>query len=319
MNSILRVLGTTKKYGGDLYEDELTEALSREYRVEAFQPVPPTGKVLGLKKYFLNLLSLSTKNSYDFVLRPMNHAFFMRSVPKQVVIAYHYDCSHCHPLVRIHHFLSLKSLVANKDQIHKLIVISKYWQDYFADLGFKNIELLYCGFDLSQFHVSDQEVSAFRLKYGLEGKKVVYIGNAQKKKGADLVYEALKGTDYFMVTSGNKDIDLPVLNLNLSHREYLCLLKSAGLVITYSQFKEGWNRVAHEAMLMGTPVIGSGLGGMGELLSGGGQSICADPAGLKSLVDQLFGSQEVGRQGQEYARQFTIERFNQRALEIFKS
>ena len=33
-----------------------------------------------------------------------------------------------------------------------------------------------------------------------------------------------------------------------------------------STFKEGWCRVLHEAAIHGTPILGSGLGGMRELL-----------------------------------------------------
>lgn len=321
MSSILRIIGTTKKYGGDLYEDELEAALRMQHSVASFCPVEAgLGKVLGLPKYILNLERIQSLGlEYDYVLRPMNHTFFISPQPKQVVIAYHYDTAFCHPLVKLHHWWGLKSLLASKNNIHKVIVISKYWQEFYSRLGFTNIELLYCGFDLSQFQVTESEVEAFKENHGLVGKKVVYIGNAQRKKGADLVYQALKDADYFLVTSGNKDLELPVLNLNLKHREYLCLLKAAGLVVTYSQFKEGWNRVAHEAMLMGTPVVGSGSGGMGELLTGGGQGICSNHVDLKSMSDRLYGQRDIGFQGYEYAKQFTIERFNARALEIFRS
>ena len=38
------------------------------------------------------------------------------------------------------------------------------------------------------------------------------------------------------------------------------------LAIAMSTFKEGWCRVLHEAAIHGTPILGSGLGGMRELL-----------------------------------------------------
>lgn len=321
MSSILRIIGTTKKYGGDLYEDELEAALQPQHEISTFNPVDPNlGKVAGLPKYIYNLKKIQNLGmDFDYVLRPMNHTFFIGPEPKQVVIAYHYDTAYSHPLVKLHHSWGLKSMIASRNNIHKVIVIAKYWQDFYANLGFKNIELLYCSFDLSQFEIPESEVESFKERYQLNGKKVVYIGNAQKKKGADFVYEALKDTDYFLITSGNSDIDLPVLNLKLKHRDYLCLMKAAGLVVTYSQFKEGWNRVAHEAMLLKTPVIGSGSGGMGELLSGGGQGICSNPADLKKSIDLLYGNKDLGIQGYEFARQFTIEKFNAKALEIFKS
>ena len=62
--------------------------------------------------------------------------------------------------------------------------------------------------------------------------------------------------------------------MKLSFQEYLILLKASTVVLTMSLFKEGWCRVAHEALLLGTPVIGSGAGGMTEVLAQGGGIIC---------------------------------------------
>jgi glycosyltransferase involved in cell wall biosynthesis len=108
-------------------------------------------------------------------------------------------------------------------------------------------------------------------------------------------------------------------NLNLSYGEYLLLLKSSSVVITMSTFKEGWNRTAHEAMLCKTPVVGSGLGGMQELLDGGGQIICEDFSQLREKVLYVLDHPEIGEKGYEFAKQFTIERFNEAWLNLIKN
>lgn len=313
MAKILRILSTTKKYGGDLYEEEMQQALASQHSVELFNPVPTesTSRIQKLPAYIQNLHHIGDKKNYDYVIRALNHVFFMQQEPKQIVIAYHYDTAFCHPLVKMHHYLTLKSLLFAKDKTFRLVVIAQYWADFFQQLGFKNIENIYCGFKKEEFQVSDEEVQKFLQKHQLEGKKLLYIGNSQKKKGAPQVYEALKDSDYFMVTSGNKDVELPLLNLSLNFKDYLCLLKASGAVVTFSQFKEGWNRVAHEAMMLGTPVIGSGLGGMGELLQGGGQIVCSDPRELKKQIDHIYANKDLGLQGKAFAETFTMERFNQ--------
>ena len=82
-----------------------------------------------------------------------------------------------------------------------------------------------------------------------------------------------------------------------------------------SQFEEGWCRVAHEAMLCKTPVIGSGKGGMGELLEGGEQIICPDFKSLRNEVEFLLNNQEKrnqqGEYGYDFVKQFTSERFKE--------
>lgn len=315
MSQILRIISTTKKYGGDLFEDEMEQAFqSAGHLVRGFNPVPEgKGRLNKVPGYLQNLMTISeqAKNS-DYVVRAMNHVFFMESNPKQIVVAYHYDTAYCHPLVKAHHYMTLRSLLGNKNKLSKLVVISKYWQDYFYHLGFKNIETVYCGFDKSEFMVDQNLAADLRNRINPGDKKIVYIGNSQKKKGADKVYAALKERqDILLVTSGNKDVDLPCLNLDLNRKEYLALLNLSDVVITFSQFKEGWNRVAHEAMMMGVPVIGSGFGGMGELLSGGGQKIVTDLSYLNSTLGEVLEDKEIGMQGREFAMTFTRERFDQ--------
>ena len=320
MSQILRIISTTKKYGGDLFEDEMEDAFQAAgHKVREFNPVPQgQGRLHKVPGYLQNLMHISdqAKNS-DYVLRAMNHVFFMESRPKQIVVAYHYDTAYCHPLVKAHHYLTLRSLIGNKDKVNTLVVISKYWREYFHDLGFKNIETIYCGFDKNEFIADSNIIENLRSRINAGDRKIVYIGNSQKKKGADKAYEALKDRkDILLVTSGNKDVDLPCLNLDLNRKEYRAFLKLSNAVVTFSQFKEGWNRVAHEAMMMGVPVIGSGLGGMGELLSGGGQKIVTDPTLLSKSLDDVLQDREIGPRGKEFAESFTRERFDQSCVEL---
>jgi glycosyltransferase involved in cell wall biosynthesis len=78
-----------------------------------------------------------------------------------------------------------------------------------------------------------------------------------------------------------------------------------------SKFREGWNRTAHEAMLCKTPVIGSGLGGMRELLEGGSQIICEDFDDLKERIWYVLDHPELGENGHAFAKQFTVKRFEE--------
>ena len=74
--------------------------------------------------------------------------------------------------------------------------------------------------------------------------------------------------------------------------------------------------MAHEAMLMGVPVIGSGYGGMGELLEKGGQKIVTNPADLSSSLNSILMDREMGARGREFAETFTKEKFDKSCLGI---
>ena len=148
------------------------------------------------------------------------------------------------------------------------------------------------------------------------GKPVVYIGNCQKYKGAVEAHQELKDLDVHLVTSGQRKVLIPAKNLDLDYRDYLRLLKASSVVITMSRFKEGWNRTAHEAMICKTPVIGSGSGGMKELLAGGQQIICEDIGKLRQSVLYALDHPQMGDNGYAYAKNFTHERFKSEWLNL---
>jgi glycosyltransferase involved in cell wall biosynthesis len=90
-----------------------------------------------------------------------------------------------------------------------------------------------------------------------------------------------------------------------------------------STFKEGWCRTTHEAMLLKTPVIGSGQGGMRELLQGGGQIICEDFKNLRAEVSRLLDDsrlrEEIGEHGYSFAKSFTMDKFIKSWLKLTDS
>lgn len=310
---ILLVPSTSKKYGGDLYEAEVGEALREVCEVKTEQVIPSAAKMnrlLALPMYFINIWRLRSARA-DVVIRSMNNCFFLPKKIKNIVIAFHYDTSFCHPLVKVHHWLTLKAMVCQRKKIDRLVVISEYWKDFFQRYGFEKIDIVYSAVNPADFVVTSDEVAAFRQKYGLTESNLIYIGNPQRKKGALQVYEALKDSGYTLVASGNADVEIPVRTLKLDFREYVMLLHSVGLVITMSQFNEGWCRQAHEAMLCGVPVIGSGRGGMRELLSAGGQIVCEDFSDLPRLVKSALGNKELGEKGRRAALRYTHDDFIQ--------
>ena len=81
-------------------------------------------------------------------------------------------------------------------------------------------------------------------------------------------------------------------------------------MITMSKIREGWCRVAHEAMLCRTCVVGSGSGGMRELLEGGGQVICEDISMLPGLINEVLNKKEkYALEGFKFASRFDHEYF----------
>jgi glycosyltransferase involved in cell wall biosynthesis len=306
-----RFESSAKGYGGNIYERMVDRALSGAFEHEV---VSPASRLRGA----LRVLELPTvlrrwrrfaQRRDAFLIRSQNLALFDYA-ERGLTIIFHLDATQSAPLVRVFETMMERRFFGRRQLDEPIVVIARYWYDLLAAKGYRNVHVIYCGFHLPDYDVSDAEVRAFRERYGLGASRIVYIGNPQRKKGADLAFDALRDSEFTLVTSGVGDLALPVRHLDLSFRDYVCLLRAAEVVVTMSRFKEGWNRIAHEAMLVGTPVVGSGAGGMAELLRGGGQIQCENPARIAECVDRAVRSREIlGAAGQRYARTFSEERF----------
>lgn len=88
-----------------------------------------------------------------------------------------------------------------------------------------------------------------------------------------------------------------------------------------SSFKEGWCRTAHEAMLCKTPVVGSGMGGMRELLEGRKQIICSVLSNLKEYVEYAMSDSTIGKSGYSFASQeyFSLEFFKNKWVDLINA
>jgi glycosyltransferase involved in cell wall biosynthesis len=192
-----------------------------------------------------------------------------------------------------------------------IIVVSEYWRNILEKAGATDVMVINNSFDLDRFEFTPNELQEFRTKWGFDGQRpVIYLGNARPEKGYLEAFEALNGIDATFVATGKSETPEGIHRLFLGYTDYLRLLKISSVVLTMSKFDEGWCRTAHEAMLCGTPVIGSGRGGMGELLLKGGQIICRDFSSLRPALLELLSDKEnmkgMGAEGREFAQKFSL-------------
>lgn len=316
----------SRRYGGVVYGEQAREALAKNFDVELMDINSKRFKrgYLRAPELFFNLLKLKGEKDlwirediYPVIAFPWN-----KTKGKNLVMIYHIDFSQSKGLAKIIDFFLEKLIYLNIKRVGGIVTMSEYWKNHFLEKGCKNVYRVYHNLDFKNFNITEEEIQKFKKKFNLEEKPIIYIGNCQIAKGAPDSYEALKDLDVYLVTSGEPFVKIPALNLNLAHRDYLTLLKASSAVVTMSKFKEGWCITAHEAMLLKTPVIGSGLGGMRELLEGGKQIICEDFASLKEKVEYLLNNpkerEKMGEQGHNFAKNFNLERFKKEWLKLIK-
>lgn len=312
---------SAKVYRSNIYELEARQVLAKKFKLELllFQ-----SKYFKKSRYFKFLESLyylsKLAGRKDFwILGP--HAVILlnkkKTQGKNLALVYHID-SLKSPLV----FLINRLFYWRLKDVDAIVTMSEYWRNHFLKKGYKNVYKIYCGFNIKEFDITEEEVLEFKKKYGLEGKPIIYLGNCHKVKGVVDSYKALAGLDAYLVTSSRRQANVPTLNFDLNRKDYLRLLKASSAVITMSKFKEGWSITTHEAMLCRTPVIGSGEGGMQELLEGGKQIVCQNFKKLCQEVEYLLDHPEVrkkmGEDGYAFAKEFTLEKFEKSWLNLIK-
>lgn len=317
---------THRRYGGTVYEEMLADVLSDDFEVELISTgVRNKGKLRYLEAPFVleRLFRATKRKDFDILIRGFEASLFLNEEPvKNIILVHEIDSSYKPIILKIFYPILKKIILNNLKRSDAIVTVSKYWEDYLKGKGYKNIHTIYNGFDLTKFKFSSEEILEFKRKYNLSGRPIVYLGNCQKRKGVVESYHALKDLEAHLITSGRQEVEIPARNLNLDYRDYLRLLKASSVAITMSKLKEGWCRTAHEAMLCKTPVIGSGVGGMNELLEGGRQIVCPDFNYLKNKVSYLLDRPEIrkkiGKTGYSFAKDFTKEKFKKDWLNLIK-
>jgi len=304
---------SNEMFGGSIYEKMLSDVLSSQHIVRKFDIRNPLFNKGVRPQLFLAVLLKQMAPKIDLWIRGNIAVAAMtnRSTrSKNIALLHHIDVS------EIGNYWINRGLarlfLKNARKCDYVVVVAEFWKQYLESKGIARIKIIPNAFDIEAFVVKEEQVNNFKIKHGLQDKPIIYIGNCQESKGSAEVYENLKSLNVHLVSSGVRKINLPVRTFDLRYSEYILLLSACDVVITMSRFLEGWNRVAHEAMLCRTPVIGSGSGGMRELLVGGGQIICENIKDLSEYLNlALANAGSLGENGFRFASQFTVERFNE--------
>jgi len=232
-----------------------------------------------------------------------------------ICIAHHYDPSFFKGMRKIYIKLSHWLFISQSSRVDVVVSCSKYWSRYYEAEGFKNSKTIYNGFDIKSMDHSlvSLDNSSVLQRFNLISKKYLHLGSFGQAKGQKIAIKCLKDLKLPMIaTSSSKALlkdDLQDIHfINASFNEYNILLKNAMAVICMSEFKEGWCRVLHEAAIHGTPILGSGLGGMNELLEIGGFT----PSTVDTLSNDLdirCKEESLAKDKVNLYRAFTLERF----------
>jgi glycosyltransferase involved in cell wall biosynthesis len=276
--------------GGYLYDEQVFNALKRAdfniLKYNVFTIYKGRGQSY-IDGFYSKLISYSRSEDIDIFDYTKSFWCTRRSKAERIIIFHHYDSTENGKQRKYE--LNFNRFLKNA-QNATIVVVSEYWREKLLGYGLKDIQVIYNSFDRDKYQYF-LPIDEFRKKFSLPDIPILYLGKNSIAKTL-FAYNQLKslGNDYLLITSGpRKEFDGPIF-LKLTPLDYISLLHHSVACILFTDFVEGWSRIAHESILCGTPVIGNGSGGMKELLQQTNQIIMEELniEKLKRSVDEIY-------------------------------
>ncbi|MCF8253457.1 MAG: hypothetical protein K9H61_11230 [Bacteroidia bacterium] len=146
------------------------------------------------------------------------------------------------------------------------VAVAPFWQRYFSEYYKLKQVFLFPNFFDSKLYSTYQKT---------EKKKQIHMGQVSFKNSNELflLTEKLSAKGYacyFSTNDAEKVYQHACYEVRYFEKfeEYLKEMAASEYTLAMPFIREGWNRVAHESLLVGTQVIGFDKGGLGDLLRG---------------------------------------------------
>jgi len=187
---------------------------------------------------------------------------------KTLLVLHNYDPADGKPRLYFRLLDGFLQHAAKKTSKIQLVVVARYWQHFFHE-RFGLHPVLFPNF----FDAKTMEIIRFSVR---KNPKMVHFGMYSDKidlKKYLVLYHLLKENGFVCYFSSPRPVFSPNLPVSIfeNRGDYLKQVAGSVATIILNKINEGWNRVAHESVLLGTPVIASPGGGLEELvrLAGG--------------------------------------------------
>lgn len=256
--------------GGYRHEKHLTETISEEinncgicYKEIRFRK--NYKGIIGWLKLFFNGFFNAKGDIIITVARLAWPVYFktLFSKTKIILVLHNYDELDGKPGLYYKLLNFFLSKAKTKYKRIKIVVVSKYWQNYLFDKKNIESEVFYNYFENGKYLFFKDIVK--------KNPKQIHFGQWSEKidkKAYHLLWHELKQLGFTCYFSSNVKVgrtDLPVEYFQ--HTEaYLKKMALSKFTVILNKVNEGWNRVAHESLLCGTQVITNDDAGPKELI-----------------------------------------------------
>lgn len=316
------------KSGAYFYENMIAGALEDHGSdLITFSTITPEKKswhIFGFITYVVYWLNAHFKLWFTDISIAIISPGCMLFIPKHVkiiCIIHHYDPKPFRGFRKLYAKAAYYLVKLQQRRIECVVTGAKVWKRFFELQHFKNVFVIHSAFEVNEMLriVTDRDGQRFLRENNLSPNQYIYIGTYHAAKGQARAIEILSELDFPLVATSTdkntKAADNKIKILSASFSEYNHLLKNARIAVAMSTFREGWCRVLHEAAIHGTPILGSGSGGMRELL----KLSSVHPSSFESLKSDVVEKLSQPRLSDEITSKFcdyTAENFKEKWFDL---
>ena len=188
-----------------------------------------------------------------------------------------------------------------------IIAVAPFWVKYFEDKLNKNIpvHLFPNFFDLEKYKsfVTQQKLHKIHLgQFSFKNDKRIYeLAKILTLQGFTCYFSTMIKEE-----AGNFDDYQVVFE---DEEAYLNNMASCAYTIAFIGINEGWNRVAHESILVGTTLIGNDAGGLADLIN---ESVSLKANNVEEFIDH------ISQQHQSIINPNFAEKYDEKNAEAFQ-
>lgn len=263
--------------GGFRHEQFLLNAISENLKKENYQV---NNKTIRARKSFigfdhLKLLWFGFINAvYDinFVVARIALPAMIRNLftNRKILIVLHYfdERDGKKQSLKWYYHLLFFFLQNSSSKNVSIIVPSVYWVRYFEEKLNKNIPILLFPnfFETNKYLAFNAAKKSNRIHLGQyswkNDQRIFELANELSVLGFDCYFSTMQKSEVGKFEHYNVVFE--------DHATYLQSMAESLYTVSFIKVNEGWNRVAHESILVGTTLIGNNAGGLGDLIKESG-------------------------------------------------
>lgn len=201
---------------------------------------------------------------------------------KMLVVVHNWDSRDGKPRIYYRVLSAFLNLARTRARKIAVVVPAAYWKQYLS-----------ARFGLSPLvfpNLFSEAPYAFFKEIARKNPKLIHLGQYSEKidiKKYLVLCHTLNRYGFVYYFSSNSPIsntDFPISFFE-TKEAYLKQMSTCYASVFINKINEGWNRVAHESLLVGTPIIVSSGGGIEELANTLGCCVIDDPAEIVAALN----------------------------------